>query len=252
MKSQKTRVSLRQKKKEVGAIAGEQVEKILPTDNERAAINQGLGLSSDNSKVSLDRRGTTASMPASCCENLVKPVKAATPPLPDFGNASAAACTAYVDAIRQAAPTLGDIFALVTPEVVEKPIAERSTNELIIQIDAGKFLAEIAHLWRVPASDLNRWIVADADRFTKANLARKNQAALWDWVALQVLLHAPSDRVEIARAEKIARHCRWRAEMFNRDDYGQSLKVTQMDERNARELTTHELEIIARGGGLPG
>ncbi len=169
-----------------------------------------------------------------------------------LGEASVVGRAVYVDAIMHAVPALADIFALAPPETVERALSERSTEELIAQIDAGRFFAEIARLWRVAMSDLNKWILDDPERFSRANLARKNQAALWDWVALQVLLHAPSDRVEIVRAEKIAQHCRWRAEVFNRDDYGQNIKVTQVDGRNARELTTQELEIIARGGVLPG
>jgi hypothetical protein len=159
--------------------------------------------------------------------------------------------SAYMLAIMQAAPALADIFAPPSLEAVAKPLSERSTDELVVQIDAGRFLAEIARLWGVPTSDLNRWVAMDAQRFERANLARRNQAALWDWVALQVLLHAPSNRVEIVRAEKIAQHCRWRSKVFDRHEYGQNVKVTQVDEREARELTTRELKIIAQGGVLP-
>ena len=159
---------------------------------------------------------------------------------------------AYIKVIRQTAPALVELFEQAVPEVAKRPLADRSTDELLNQIDAGRFLAEIARFWNVPAGDLAKWIAADADRSRRVKLARKNQAALWDWAALQVLLHAPSDRVEIARAEKIALHCRWRAEALGRDDYGQNIKLTQVDERNARELTTRELEIIALGGLMPG
>lgn len=172
--------------------------------------------------------------------------------LAGIGEASFVARAAYVDAIMHAVPALADIFTLGEPETVEKSLVERSTEELIAQIDAGRFFTEIVRFWRVTVNDLNRWILGDPERLSRANVARRNQAALWDWVALQVLLHAPSDRVEIARAEKIAQHCRWRAEVFNRDDYARNIKVTQTDDRSARELTTQELEIIARGGILPG
>jgi len=166
---------------------------------------------------------------------------------PDFGTASIAARAAYIDAITCAVPALAEVFLLVTPEVAGKPLVERSTDELIAQIDAGRFLSEIACLWRVPVTNLTRWIAADEERFARVALARKNQAALWDWVALQVLIHAPSDRVEIARAERIAQHCRWRAKLFNPEDYGAKIKVTQTEARSARKLTTRELEIIVRG-----
>ncbi len=107
-------------------------------------------------------------------------------------------------------------------------------------------------LWSEPTSKLNKWIAADPERCARAKIARINQAAFWDLVALQVLLYAPSDRVEITRAEKIAQHCRWRAAAFCRDGYGQSLKVSQVEQPAARNLTTRELEIIARGRTAPG
>ena len=172
--------------------------------------------------------------------------------LPKHGSASTAVRAVYVEAIRHAVPALAEILTLVLPEAVKRPLSQRTTEELIRQIDAGRFFVEIARLWRVSANELNRWIVTDAERFARAKLARRNQAALWDWVALQVLLHAPSDRVEIMRAEKIAQHCRWRAEAFSRDDYGRNIKVTQVDEPVASALTTRELELIARGDTLPG
>jgi hypothetical protein len=169
--------------------------------------------------------------------------------LPDVDNSCIDVRAAYIDAICCAVPALAEVFSLVIPERTERPLVARSTDELITQIDAGRFLSEIACLWRVPVTELNRWIAVDEDRLARATLARKNQAALWDWVALQVLLHAPGERVEIARAEKIAQHCRWRAKVFNPEDYGANIKVTQMEERNVRKLTTRELEIIVAEAG---
>jgi hypothetical protein len=173
-------------------------------------------------------------------------------PPKEYCDAAGAVRAAYVEAIKHTAPTLGRLFELLAPEILEKPLRERSTDELIIQIDAGRFTIEIARLWSVSAHELNRWIASDSERVSRVSEARKNQAALWDWVALQVLLHAPSERVEIMRAEKIAHHCRWRAEAFSREEYGRVIKSTQVDDPNARELTTRELEVIARGGLLPG
>jgi hypothetical protein len=80
----------------------------------------------------------------------------------------------------------------------------------------------------------------------------KRQAELWDWVGLQVLLHAPADRVEITRAEKIAQHCRWRAEALSKEEYGRVARVAKADLPNVREMTTRELEVIARNDLLPG
>ena len=191
-------------------------------------------------RLPTNRRGITA-----------EPAKR-RPLLPTPGNASSAVRAIYIEAIKHAVPALIEVLEAVALETVRKPLSERSTDELIAQIDAGRFPSEIARSWNVLVSDLNKWLLVDTDRLARAKLARKNQAALWDWVAMQVLLHAPSDRVEITRAEKIAQHCRWRAESFNRDDYGQNGKVAQLDKSNLRELTTRELEIIARGDVLPG
>jgi hypothetical protein len=182
--------------------------------------------------------------PSARSEMEVAKAQTNAPMRPDFGIASIEARTAYVDAIIHAVPPLAKVFSLVMPEVAGKPLIERSTDELIAQIDEGRFLSEIACLWCVPVINLTRWIATDEERFARVALARKTQAALWDWVALQVLIHAPSDRVEIARAERIAQHCRWRAKVFNPEDYGAKIKVTQTEERSARKLTTRELEII--------
>ncbi len=159
---------------------------------------------------------------------------------------------AYLEVIKHTVPALAELFAQTVPAAIERPLAERSTDEILFQIVAGRYISEIAGLWKISTSKLSRWIVADPDRCARVKLACKNQAALWDWAALQVLLHAPSDPVEISRAEKIARHCRWRAEAFSRGDYAKNIKATQFDERHALELTTRELELIARGGVLPG
>lgn len=148
-------------------------------------------------------------------------------------------------------PALAAIFDVLGTAIAQKALTERSTDELIDQIDAGRFMAEIAQFWNVSRTELNKWVALDARRSARAKSARRDQAELWDLVALQVLLHAPSDRVEIMRAEKIAQHCRWRAEALCRDDYGRTRKH-QVDEPSAREMTTRELEIIAREEVTPG
>lgn len=162
------------------------------------------------------------------------------------------ACAAYVEALRICAPAVAQILEVVEPDVVEKRLLERSTDEFIVQIDAGRFLAEIARIWRVPASDLNAWMASDPERLSRARKALKRQAELWDWVGLQVLLHAPADRVEITRAEKIAQHCRWRAEALSKEEYGRVARAAKADLPNVREMTTRELEVIARNDLLPG
>lgn len=152
----------------------------------------------------------------------------------------------YVDAICAAVPELSAVLRPAVPQSEPKPIGKRRTEELLGLIDAGLFNAQIARAWGVSYDTLARWIASDAERSARARQARRRQAELWDHVALQVIAHAPSDRIELARAAMLAQHCRWRAEAFNRDRYGRDGE--DEEQRPERELTTRELRIIAAGG----
>jgi len=223
---------------------------VRPSSNEHASTNEEVAiLKQIPGKDTLD--GAQGEEKILLVERLKRTNEVAStsnPSCDDRYDTRMVVSTVYVEDIKRVAPALGELFGLATPDIAEKPLSERSTEELISQIDAGRFAAEIALLWRVPANELNIWIAADGERFSRAKAARKHQAELWDWAALQVLLYAPSDRVELTRAEKIACHCRWRAKAFCRDDYGSIPRATQVDKSSARDLTTRELEIIARGG----
>jgi hypothetical protein len=170
-------------------------------------------------------------------------------PLPSSISPSQFTRAYFSDALIQAVPELAAVIRPIPGEADERPLGTRSTEDLLQLIDCGLYDSQIALRWGVPIHKLAKWIESNIERSKRANEARQRQAALWDWAAFQVLANAPSDRVEIIRAEKLAQHCRWRAESFNRSQYGKNLKVTHDDERPARELSTQELEIIA-GGGL--
>lgn len=161
------------------------------------------------------------------------------------------------DGFAKAVQTLSPERKQVTGDsqvIARIPLKQRTTDELINLIDSGKFLIEIAREWRVDNGDLNRWIAADNQRSASARLARKNQAIFWDYQAEQVLKNLPADGTpaQIVRARELASHYRWRAKCFNPGDYGDHVQVTHDDNREARELTTAELQIIAAGGVLPG
>lgn len=160
------------------------------------------------------------------------------------------ACDAWVAAVVGAVPELSSIFRPVKTMPTAKPLFQRTTDEFLELVDSGMYVTQIAQLWGISCDRLVQWLGGEPGRLVRAKEARKRQAAFWDWVALQVLVHAPNDRNEIQRAEKIAQHCRWRAEMFNRDEYGRQGKTLNQDDRLGYELSTQELEIIAQGGML--
>ncbi len=157
---------------------------------------------------------------------------------------------AWVATVVHEVPELSRIFQPIRARRIRKLLAQRSTEEFLELVDSGVYVAQIAQLWGVSCDRLMQWLSGEPGRLSRVRAARKRQAAFWDWVGLQVLVYAPSDRNEIHRAEKIAQHCRWRAETFNRDEYGRHSKATEPDSRLASELSTEELEIIARDGML--
>ncbi len=133
------------------------------------------------------------------------------------------------------------------------PLSEKTTGELIQLLEFGWLPSEVATIWGVERAQLLRWVAADSGRAAKAKLARKGQAEMWDRVAFAIGLFAPSDRVEMVRAKLLMDHCKWRSSMYSPDEYVKRLAVksTRVD-KDARELTTAELQIIAQGGDLPG
>jgi hypothetical protein len=148
---------------------------------------------------------------------------------------------------------------MITPQgdntvTVYPPIKSHTTDDLIVLIDSGMFLAEIARQWHVDKSDLTNWIASDDQRSARARLARREQAAHWDQMAEAVLASLPDNAPKGAqlRARELASHYRWRASKINPGEYGDRITNVHEDSRSARELSTDELRIIAAGGLLPG
>jgi hypothetical protein len=100
---------------------------------------------------------------------------------------------------------------------------------------------------------LSQWIGSDGQRASRARLARKAQAEIWDRIAFAIGLCAASDKVEMTRAKLLMDHCRWRSCMYSPEDYVKRVAVKNTTEnREARELTTAELQVIAQGDVLSG
>ncbi len=133
------------------------------------------------------------------------------------------------------------------------PLSTKTTDDFIQLLEFGWLPSEVAVMWGVDRAELSLWIDSDNRRSSRAKLARKSQAEMWDRVAFAIGLHAPSDKVEMVRAKLLMDHCKWRSSTYNPDDYAKRLTVKNVaSDTDARELTTAELQIIARGGVLPG
>jgi hypothetical protein len=158
-----------------------------------------------------------------------------------------------LEKINQFAPHL--IVLLEGPQADPRPSAlgEKTTDELIKLLEFGWLPSEVATIWSIDRTQLLHWIAADNKRAAQAKLARKTQAEMWDRVAFAIGLFAPSDRVEMARAKLLMDHCKWRASTYSPDEYVKRLSVKNaVADKDARELTTAELQVIAQGGILPG
>jgi hypothetical protein len=160
----------------------------------------------------------------------------------------------FLDLLAQVAPDVARLLAPPAPPEPDhkKTLRERRTDELVALLDDGWFLADIARLWGCGRSGLNAWIARDNERAARARLPRKQVSDLWAKAGMQMLVWATSDRNEITRAREIASYCKWMAAKFDPDSYGGRVTVQAEDKREARELTTAELLIIANGGTLNG
>lgn len=158
-----------------------------------------------------------------------------------------------LEKINQFAPHLVALLEGPQVDLHPSPLTEKTTDDLVRLLEFGWLASEVAIIWRVDRVQLSQWIELDGRRSARARLARKAQAEIWDRIAFAIGLSAPSNKVEMARAKLLMDHCKWRASMCSPDDYGKRLAVKCMaEDRDARDLTTAELQIIARGDVLPG
>lgn len=158
-----------------------------------------------------------------------------------------------LERIGQFAPHFGALLEGPQVDGQVSPLSKRTTDDLVRLLEFGWLVSEIATIWCVERAQLSQWIESDGQRSSRARLARKAQAEIWDRIAFTIGLFAPSDKVEMARARLLMDHCRWRSCMYSPEDYVKRVVVKNTTEnRLARELTTAELQIIARGDVLPG
>ena len=166
---------------------------------------------------------------------------------------SFAARSELLEHISQFAPHLTALLEGPQIDPHPSPLEEKTADDLIQLLEFGWLVSEVAIIWRVDRAQLSQWIDADGQRSARARLARKAQAEMWDRIAFAIGLFAPSDRVEMARAKLLMDHCKWRSSMYSPEDYVKRLVVKNTtEEKEARELTTAELQIIASGGVLRG
>jgi hypothetical protein len=158
-----------------------------------------------------------------------------------------------LEKIGQFAPQLTVLLEGPRVEPQGSPLHAKTTDALIQLLEFGWLPSEVATIWGVDRAQLSHWIDSDKQRASQAKLARKGQAEMWDRVAFAIGLFAPSDRVEMARAKLLMDHCKWRSSMYDPEDYVKRLAIKNtVVDKDARELTTKELQIIAKGGTLPG
>jgi hypothetical protein len=168
-------------------------------------------------------------------------------------------CRAFVlrsdllEKISRFAPHLGTLLDGPKADARSTPLKKKTTDDLVRLLEFGWLVSEVAVIWRVDRARLSQWIESDGQRAARARLARKAQAEIWDRIALAIGLFAASDTVEMTRARLLMDHCKWRSCMYNPEDYVKRVADKNTNEnRDSRELTTAELQVIAQGGELPG
>jgi hypothetical protein len=158
-----------------------------------------------------------------------------------------------LEKIAQFAPHFGILLEGPRLDLRALPLTKKTTDDLVQLLEFGWLVSEVATIWRVDWAQLSQWIESDGQRSSRARLARKAQAEIWDRIALAIGLFAASDKVEMTRAKLLMDHCRWRSCMYSPEDYVKRVAVKNTTEnREARELTTAELQVIAQGDVLPG
>ncbi len=158
-----------------------------------------------------------------------------------------------LEKIAQFAPHFGVLLEGPRADLHASPLTARTTDELVRLLEFGWLVSEVATIWRVDRAQLSQWIESDGQRASRARLARKAQAEIWDRIAFAIGLFTASDKVEMTRAKLLMDHCKWRSCMYSPEDYVKRVVVKGTNEnRDARELTTAELQVIARGDVIPG
>lgn len=96
-------------------------------------------------------------------------------------------------------------------------------DEVILLIEDGVLLAEIAAKAGKSRSSLTRWIQADEQRSARAHASRSASASYWDERA-QVEISLAQEPFELAKAKELAHHYRWRASKIAPRDYGDKVQ----------------------------
>ncbi len=114
----------------------------------------------------------------------------------------------------------------------------------VIGIADGKTMTEIASAAGVSCGRLSEWLSDDVERSARARDARTLAARLWDEKAEKTIIDA-KDPFELARANSLAHHYRWRASKIAPKDYGDKMAIGGADDMPPIRLMRIERVIVA-------
>ena len=120
---------------------------------------------------------------------------------------------------------------LLTPTLkADRDLARSKLNEFGIEafcemIVNGASLRLISETIGVYAGAIILWLCEDAERSALALRARGQTGWIWDEAALNVLIDAPRDGIEMQRAKEMSHHYRWRAAKMTPKLYGEHASV---------------------------
>ncbi len=94
------------------------------------------------------------------------------------------------------------------------------------RLTSGAMMTHLAGEIGISIGALIAWIAAADERSVRVREARSAAAQVWDEKAETVLLGAPADKDEIARAKELAQHYRWRASKMRPREYGDRIELS--------------------------
>lgn len=124
--------------------------------------------------------------------------------------------------VRAVAEVIAELGRPLTPQELLGLLDE---GEVFEAITAGVSQRSLARAAGVSVRALREWLAAP-ERSARAIKARQDAAQAFDELAEHVLLTAPANPVELARARELASHYRWRAKVVNPAAYGDKVQAT--------------------------
>lgn len=113
-------------------------------------------------------------------------------------------------------------------------------DEILDLFSNGERFRSVAEKMQVSTRTLHKFLSKD-ENYKKYMLVLRESGDVYADKAEEILLTAPSDKIEIQRARELAQHYRWLSSKRNPKKYGDKLDVTSDNEKINNTDTTNTL-----------